>query len=69
MRILAAAKQGQWSTILFGLFIFFFVVMDVLVASGQRGDETIFDNLALSVPALLAAGSLIMAFGLGALGI
>lgn len=43
--------------------------MDVLVASGQRGDETIFDNLALSVPALLAAGSLIMAFGLGALGI
>lgn len=43
--------------------------MNVLVASGQRGGDTIFDNLALSVPALLAAGSVMMAFMIGALGI
>jgi len=51
---LPTTTLGKWST---GLFIAFFVsalVFVILVASGQRGDDTLFEFSALTIPGLLA---------------
>jgi len=48
-------QWGKWSAGLFGGFILFFLLMNLLVALGQEGGETFFDNLALSIPGILGA--------------
>ena len=60
---------GKW---LIGLIILFFLFMlsfFLLVASGERGGETFFSNLLLTIPFLLAAISGISAFLLGIISI
>lgn len=56
---------GKWSVGLMVAFILLFVLLQVLVASGQEGGETFFDNLPLSIPVILMAASGIAAFLVG----
>jgi hypothetical protein len=67
--ILPKTTPGKWSIGLIGGLVLFFALMWLLVASGQRGGETFFSNLALTVPALLAAISGIAAFFTGIISI
>lgn len=67
--IVPRTTLGKWSVGLIGGLIFFFALLWVLVAAGQRGGETFFSNPALTVPALLAAISGIAAFFTGVIGI
>ena len=60
---------GKWAVGLLGGLVAFFALLQVLVATGQRGGETFFSNPALAVPALLAALSGIAAFFTGIIGI
>jgi len=46
---------GKWAVWLIVAFVFLFAVFQLLVASGQRGGETFFDNLLLAVPIVVAA--------------
>ena len=55
-------KWGKWSAGLLGGFFLSFLLMNFLVALGQRGGETFFDNLALSIPGILGALFVIGAF-------
>jgi membrane associated rhomboid family serine protease len=60
---LPQTSPGRWSMWLgLGAFLFMFL-MQILVISGQRGGNTFFDNLWLSLPAL-AAGLSILAAGI-----
>lgn len=59
------AVLGKWSVGSMVAFILLFVLLQVLVASGQEGGETFFDNLALSIPVILMAASGIAAFLVG----
>jgi cytochrome bd-type quinol oxidase subunit 2 len=71
MRIRLRPKTiiGRWSVGLTIILIIFFVLFQLLVASGQRGGETFFDNLALTIPILLAGISGVSAFVTGIIGI
>lgn len=60
---------GIWSVRLIGASILFFVLFSVIVASGQRGGETFFSNLALTIPMLIAFILAVCAFFTGALSI
>jgi hypothetical protein len=60
---------GKWTTWLIIVTILLFITFQVLVASGQRGADTFFSNLALSVPMLIAGISGISAFFTGIIGI
>ena len=57
------------STGLIIAFFLFFAVFGILVASGQRGGDTFFSNLALTIPMLLAAVSGVSAPVTGIIGI
>ena len=46
-------------------FVVFFTAFHLLVASGQRGGETFFSNLVLTIPILLAGTSGVFAFLIG----
>lgn len=48
-------KIGKWSVGLLIAFIVFLVIGNIIVASGQEGGDTIFDNLYISIPMILAA--------------
>ena len=56
---------GKWATWLLGLFAALLALFFGLVAAGQRGGETFFSNLLLTIPMLVAAASAIAAGGLG----
>jgi cytochrome bd-type quinol oxidase subunit 2 len=56
---------GKWSLGLLILAVLLFVVLIILVVSGQRGDDAFFSNLALTIPVLLAGVSLISALVTG----
>ncbi len=56
---------GKWATWLLGLFAALLALFFGLVAAGQRGGETFFSNLLLTIPMLIAAASAITAGGLG----
>lgn len=58
-------KFGKWSVWCLGLFVVFFIGAQVIVASGQEGGETFFDNLFVSIPMSLVALSAIFAFAFG----
>lgn len=52
-----------------GLFVLFLLTGNIVVASGQAGGDTIFDNLYISIPMLLAGLSGIAAFVVGLISI
>ncbi len=61
MYILPKTKPGKWAFGLVVLFFLLFFLFQLLVASGQTGGETFFDNLFLSIPVFLAGASAITA--------
>ena len=61
--------SGKWSVALFIAFIVLLVSFQFLVASGQRGGETFFSNLALAIPMLIAGISGVSAFVTGLVGV
>ena len=61
--------SGKWSAGLIVAFGLFLVSFQLLVASGQRGGDTFFSNLMLTVPILLAGTSGVSAFLTGLIGI
>jgi hypothetical protein len=67
--VLPRTLLGKWSVGLIGGLILFFALMVLLVASGQRGGDTFFSNLALSIPGLLAGACGIAAFFTGAIAV
>jgi len=71
MRISLKPKStmGKWSTGLIIAFLLFLAVFLILVASGQRGGDTFFSNLALTIPMLLAGVSSVSALVTGIIGI
>ena len=60
---------GRWSAGLIAGFFLFLVSFLLLVASGQRGGDTFFSNLVLTVPILLAGTCGVSAFLTGLIGI
>ena len=63
--LLPNSHLGKWSAGLIAASVVCFVAFQLLVASGQRGGETFFSNLVLTVPILLAATSSVIAFFTG----
>jgi len=63
--ILPKSPLGKWSTGSVAAFVVLLVVFLLLVASGQRGGETFFSNLVLTIPILLAGTSGVLAFVTG----
>jgi hypothetical protein len=62
-------KIGKWSTGLIIAFFLFLAVFVILVASGQRGDDTFFSFTALTIPGLLAGVAALSAFVTGVISI
>jgi len=60
---------GKWSISLAIALTALFVLFQVLVALGERGGETFFSNLMLTIPIILAGISGVLAFLTGILGI
>ena len=60
---------GRSAVAFAGVFLFGLVVMAAVVASGQRGGNTLFDNWWISGPALLAAISAVASFVTGVLAV
>jgi hypothetical protein len=71
MRISFVPKTvlGKWSVGLIVAFFLFLASFFILVASGQRGGETFFSNLALTIPMLFAGSCGVAAFITGIIGI
>jgi len=67
--LLPQSALGKWSVGLLAAFAVFFAAFGLLVASGQRGGETFFSNLALTIPILLAGTSGVLAFVTGLIGV
>jgi small-conductance mechanosensitive channel len=67
--ILPKTPLGKWSIGFIGAFVVFFVTFLLLVTSGQRGGETSFSNLVVTIPLLLAGTSDVLAFRTGPVGI
>ena len=61
--------MGKWSTGLIIAFFLFFGVFLILVALGQRGGDTFFSNLELTIPMLVAGVSSVSALVTGIIGI
>lgn len=62
-------KKGKRSVGLIVVFFVLFGIFQLLVASGQRGGETFFSNLLLTIPITLAAICGIFAFFTGIIGV
>jgi len=62
-------RLGRFSVGLISAFFLLFILVQLLIASGQRGGETFFDNLWLSIPVLVEAICGISAFFTGIIGI
>ena len=60
---------GKWSVALIVAFIVLLVSFQLLVASGQRGGETFFSALVLTVPILIAGICGVSAFVTGLIGV
>ena len=60
---------GKWSVVLIVAFLVFLVSFQLLVASGQRGGETFFSALVLTVPILIAGICGVSAFVTGLIGV
>jgi hypothetical protein len=62
---LPQTTPGKWSAGLAAGLIVFFLIARLIVASGQQGGETFFDNLAISIPMALAGLCGVAAFIVG----
>lgn len=62
-------KLGQWSVVCAVFFLFFMVLAQVIVSSGQSGGENFFSNLYISIPMALAGLSVVLAFFFGLIAI
>ena len=62
-------KLGKFSVGLIVAFLLFLSIFYLMIASGQRGGETFFSNLYLTIPFLLAAISAISSFFTGIIGV
>lgn len=60
---------GKWSVLLIMLFFALLGLFFLLVASGERGGETFFSNLKLTIPMLIAGISGVCSFALGLISI
>ncbi len=60
---------GSWSIRLIVFSLLVFIVFYSLVASGQRGGDTFFSNLALAITMLIAAILAVSSFSTGIIGI
>jgi flagellar biosynthesis protein FliQ len=69
LHFIPKTRLGRWSIWLIIAFILLLISFQLLVISGQRGGDTFFSNLVLSIPMLLAAISGISAFFTGIIGI
>lgn len=71
MRISFVPKTilGKWSVGLIIVFFLLFALFQFLVASGQRGGATFFDNLLLTIPIFLAGICGVSSFFAGLIGI
>ena len=67
--ILPKTVLGKWSVGLAISFIVFFVLLIILSAAGQKGGDTFFSNLSLSIPGLLAIVSGVAAFFTGVISV
>ncbi len=65
MRFKPKTTLGKWAIALTTCLILFFIIFQILVASGQRGGDTFFDNVTLAIPITLAGISGISAFVTG----
>lgn len=65
LTFLPKTKLGKWAVGLIVVFFALFILFQLLVASGQRGGETFFDNLMLTIPIFLAGICGIAAFFTG----
>ena len=62
-------KLGKWSVSLIGAFIVFLLIFYAIITTGQRGGDTFFSNMYLTIPFLLAAISGISSFICGLIAI
>ena len=62
-------KLGKWSVGLIGVFFICLLLFYALVISGQRGGESFFSNLALTIPMLIAGVCGIAALAVGLIAI
>lgn len=69
INILPKSYPGKWSIRFLAAFIAFFATFLLLVASGQRGGDTFFSNLALTIPMLLAGVAAVLALLAGLIGV
>ena len=69
LMILPKTRLGKLSTGFIVTFLVLLATFFILVATGQRGGDTFFSNLALSIPMLIAGISGILAFFTGIVGI
>jgi hypothetical protein len=69
IKFLPKSKLGKWSASLIISLIILLFVFFLLVWSGQRGGETFFSNLYLTIPMICAGISGIAAFITGIIGI
>lgn len=60
---------GRWSLRLIMAFFLFLIFAMLIVASGQEGGDTIFDNLLISIPMIFAGISAIGSFITGIISI
>ena len=69
INVMPNSCPGKWSIGLIVLFFLFLFPFFFFIASGERGGETFFSNLLLTIPFLLAAISGIGAFLMGLISI
>lgn len=69
MRILPQTALGKAATTIFSVGVVAFAFMQIMVASGQTGGETLTDNLLLAIPSLVAITCTIAAGGVSAISI
>ena len=60
---------GKWSVALIFAFIVFLISFQLIVTSGQRGGETFFSALVLTIPILIAGICGVSAFVTGLIGV
>lgn len=69
IHLIPKTTPGKWVTNLVVSFFILFGLFYLAIATGQRGGEGFFDNLFLTIPALLAAICAIVAFFVGLISI
>lgn len=62
-------NKGQFATRFFVGFILMFIIFQLMILSGQRGGETFFSNLWLTIPFLIAIACAIAGFVYGSISI